>query len=292
MMWMPLVLAGTTFAQEAPPEPEMVESAVEESSVVLEDDTSVAPVLEKLAATLTELEGKGVQVTDIALGRVKDDGVGVKIELAPLSAGSSIVVAGVGDERRIVDLDLAVADKKGGRWTDQLSDNFPVVQFESADGGEFDATVIVSEPLEGATDGFFLLVSGFMSEPELVVSASNMVSMLQSASGLAEGMSLRFVTGGMVVMTAGQNSSIDLEIPGGSGTQCLLMGFGDPGRTKKLALTVTDKAGNVVGSSKGKGLQSAVVSVGDVNQKFRLVLTPKIGGGMSDSHAMALAACQ
>ncbi|MCB9698769.1 MAG: hypothetical protein H6738_18455 [Alphaproteobacteria bacterium] len=278
MMWTMIGLAATAWAQEEVP--------------TLDDDASVAPVVEKLAIMLEHLEGKGVQVTDIHLGRVKDDGVGVKLHLPPVSAGASAVVAGLGDDRRIVDLDLAVSDRKGGRWTDQLSDNNPVVQFDSAEGGDYDVNVLVSESVEGADEGFYLLVAGFMTDPSMVVSATNIVSALQVASQLAETLTLHFVDGGMMVMTQGQNASIDLQLPPSNGGGCFVMSFGDPARTKKLAMVVQDRSGNVVGTGKGKGLISAMVAPQSTASEIRVVLTPKIGGGVNDSHAMTLVACQ
>lgn len=253
-------------------------------------DASVDPVLEVLKAMLAQLEEKGVQVTDLHLGRVKDDGVGVKLHLPPVSPGASVVVAGLGDDRRIVDLDLAVSDRKGGRWTDQLSDNNPVVQFDSPEGGDLDVNVLVSQAVEGTDEGFYILVAGFLTDASMVVSAGNVMEVLQPAAQLAESLTLRFVDGGMMVMTAGQNASTDLTLPAGSG--CFVMSFGDPVRTKKLSMSVQDRSGNVLGTAKGKGVIGTMVAGNASTNEVRVVLTPKIGGGVNDSHAMAIAACQ
>lgn len=256
------------------------------------EEASVSPVLDALGDMVTMLQGKGVQITDISLGRVKDDGVGSTVSLQ-LMGGVSVVAVGLGDARRIADLDLAVTDHQGGSWSDQMSDNNPVVQLDTSEsGGEYTATLVVSEAVEGAPDGFYLLVTGFQTDPSAIIDASGMVEMLKLASGLSEGMDLRFVHGGMVVVPAGQNSTIELTIPTGTHSRCLVMAFGSPERTKKLALNVTDNAGNVLSSGKGKGVVTALIPTTSTSSRYRAVLTPKLGSGYGDGYGMAIAACQ
>jgi hypothetical protein len=272
-----LLAVSAALAQDAPAE--------------VQDDSSVGPVLEDLGELVTHIQGQGVQVTDISLGRVKDDGIGSSVTLQNLG-GVNIVTVGLGDARRIVDLDLAVSDGKGGNWSDQMTDNNPVVQYESPEGGaEVTAKLVVAQAVGEATEGFYILVNGFQTEPDGIIDTSGMVQMLQLASGLAENMSLRFLSGNMVVMPAGQNSTIELNIPVGAASQCLIMAFGDPNRTKKLAITVADNAGNPLAAEKGKGITSALVSTNTVSSKYRVVLTPKLESGYGDAHAMAIAAC-
>jgi hypothetical protein len=275
-----LLSIATALAQDAPAE----EGA-------LEDDTSIGPVLEDLTELVAHLQSQGVQITDVSLGRVKDDGIGASVTLNNLG-GVNIVTVGLGDARRISDLDLAVSDGKGGNWSDQMDDNNPVVQFESpSEGGEVTAKLVVAKPVGEAPDGFYILVNGFQVDPEQIIDAAGMVEMLQLSSGLAEGMSLRFVSGNMVVMPAGQNSAIELTIPTGTASNCLVMAFGDPARTKKLGISVADNAGNTLASEKGKGITSALITTTSASSRYRVILTPKLESGYGDAHAMALAAC-
>lgn len=271
-----------------------IAAASAQDSVVeqMPEETSVSPVLDALAEMVPALQEKGVQITDISLGRVKDDGMGASVGLQ-LMGGVSVVAVGLGDARRIVDLDLAVTDGQGQSWTDQMSDNNPVVQFDTSEvGGEYTAKLVVSEAVLGAPDGFYLLITGFQTDPGAIVDASGMVEMLKLASAMSEGMSLRFVHGGMAVLPANQNSTIELSVPPGTSSQCVVMVFGSPERTKKLALNVTDNSGNVLASAKGKGIVSALIPTTATSSKYRAVLTPKLGSGYGDAYGMALTACQ
>lgn len=254
-------------------------------------DSSIGPVVEDLAEVITMLEDKSIQITDISLGTVKDDGLGVSVPLAMLGPANAVVVA-VGDERRIVDLDLAVTDGRGSTFADSMNDNAPLVQFDTPGNGDWTAKVVIVDPVPGTSEGYYMLVTGYPLDGG-VISASSMVTVLALINTYAEGYGLTFVHGVMKVMDQGKNSMIELSIPTGTWSQCAVFGFGDPERVKKVGMSVADPNGNVIGKGKKSGAFSfAIVNATGSSSRYLVTMSPKIGKSYGDAHGMAIVACQ
>lgn len=254
-------------------------------------DTSIGPVVENLATVITTLEERGVQITDVSLGSVKDDGVGVTVPLDLLGPATAAIV-GVGDERKISDLDLAVTDGRGRTYTDDQADNNPVVQFETTEPGEWSAKVVTVQAVEGQSSGYYMLVTGYGSGGS-VISASGMATVLALINAFAESNGLTFVHGVMKVLDAGKNSMVELTIPAGQWSQCAVFGFGDPTRVKKLSFTLADAGGNVLGKAKKSGMFAyTIIPTSATSSRYLVTMTPKLQKGISDGHGMALAACR
>jgi hypothetical protein len=274
-------LSGSASAQEAPTA----------SGSVFDD--SLSPVLENLLDVVKTMEDNNIQITDMVVAVVGDDGVGVNVPVT-LPADADVILVAVGDSRRIQDLDMGVKGRDGLSGADQMDDNVPRVDVHTTYSGEYTANVVISQPVEGADRGYFFFLTGFPRDA-IVASAQPVLSTLQLVVQFAEGENLRFVHGDLETIVTDKTAMIEAPIPQGTFSQCLAFAISSPDRTKKASLEVMDPSGNTLGIGK-KMLMPQLVGTGFVNseenERHFLKIGAKMSKGYGDSLAMGLVACE
>lgn len=116
---------------------------------------STQNVLKRLSAVVEKLEGLGAQVLFIQVDAIKQEQLST--QTYALQGGSTYAVVAVGDEDRIQDIDLAVADEAGdlaGKDTDDS--NLAVVKFKSSETQTYKFGVKGYKM--NKKDGFFAIV--------------------------------------------------------------------------------------------------------------------------------------
>ncbi len=274
-----LALSIAAFAQDPAP-----------SASVFDD--SLAPVLENLLSVAQQMEENNIQITDLVIGVVSDDGLGVTVPIT-LPGDSDVILVAVGDDRRIKDLDMGVQGRDGLSGADQLDDNVPRVDIHTTYMGEYQAKIVISEPVEGSDRGYFLFLTGFPRE-SIAASALPTLQTTQLVVGLAEGQGLRFVHGDMETLVADKMALIEAPIPQGTFSQCLAFAVASPDRSKKALLEVKDAGGNTL--SVGKKFEIPQLAMAgfvnsEENSKHFLQIGAKMSGGYQETLALGMVAC-
>ena len=255
-------------------------------------DDSLSPVLENLVAVATKMEENNVQITDLVIGVVSDDGLGISIPVT-LPGDADVILVAVGDERRIKDLDMGVQGTDGLSGSDQLDDNMPQVNIHTTYSGEYTAKVVISEPIEGSAKGYFLFVTGFPRD-HIIALALPVLENTQLVVNLAESQGLRFVHGDMETLVADRSAMIEAPIPQGVFANCFAIAVTSPDRTKRAFLSVEDAGGNTLATAK-KGKNAQIAMTGFVNSEENprhfLHIGAKMDNGYSDSLGLGMVAC-
>ncbi len=280
-MLLALTLALTAFAQDS----------VAPSTSVFDD--SLEPVLADMLEVATAMEERGIQITDVVIGIVPDDGMGVSVPVT-LPADTDVILAAIRDDRRIADLDMGVSGTDGLSGSDQLDDNVPRVDIHTTYAGEYTAKVVISAAQPGSDKGYFLFVTGFPRE-YVAASALPLLETMQLVVGFAESQDMHFVHGDMETVGAGKATMLEAPIPQNTFLQCIAFAASSPDRTKKAYLEVTDAGGNRLG--KGKKVMipqlvgAAFINAED-NPRHLLRVSTKMRPDYGDTHVLGMVACQ
>lgn len=277
-----LALSFAAFAQEAP--------APTPTASVFED--SLGPVLESLLSAARQMEENNIQITDLVVGVVSDDGLGVTVPIS-LPADADVILLAVGDDRRIKDLDMGVQGRDGLSGADQLDDNVPRVDIHTTYAGEYQAKVVISEPIEGADRGYFMFLTGFPRDA-IIASAQPTIEMTQVVVQFAESLGYHFVQGDMETLVADRMTMIEVPIPQDTFGQCLAFAIASSDRSKKVSMQVKDSGGNTL--AVGKKLEVPQISVAQFvnnedNAKHFLQVGAKMHSGIGEALALGMVAC-
>jgi hypothetical protein len=115
------------------------------------------PVLKRTLTVVANEEAKSSQVLFVQVDHV-ERGFS-KTQTYTLTAGSTYRVWAIGDDDRILDIDLEVLDKDGDRVVKDDDDrNEALVQFRVSKTQHFTLKVVPYKMKEGVKDGFYSLV--------------------------------------------------------------------------------------------------------------------------------------
>ncbi|MCB9742321.1 MAG: hypothetical protein H6741_25770 [Alphaproteobacteria bacterium] len=205
---------------------------------------SVGNVLLRMAEAILIMEENGVQVEEVTIDALSTSKQAHSIT-APLEAGHDIWIVGVGDEDRIVNLDLIVLDAQGQELVrDQLDDNTPVLNFTPSYPGTYTIVAMATEMAEGVEDGFFGVAYGHHIGREPVSVADTLLQAALISSKLEEE-EYQVVYARWLVVEPKTSVPVPLHLEGPA--VYTVVGVGDSDRVKDLDLAVVDAQQNTVG---------------------------------------------
>lgn len=253
---------------------------------------SVSNFTKTVVAEVGKLEAGNLQVTDITLSIVRDDGNGVRVPLT-LAESDAIRLIGMGDAARIEDLDVAVKSPGGKVWADMAATNRPELSFTAPEAGDYEATVVLTKASGGAGSGYFVLVTGYQRD-NAPITALPLLDTVTRIADFMQGQGFEIRQAEMDVLSDKGSTAVDFQIPSGHYEGCAATAVGSPGRTKKLSLVVQDGRGAELATGKRTGGTGSLAffSTSAESAKYRAVISARTAGGVEDTYAMLLVSCK
>jgi hypothetical protein len=246
---------------------------------------SAQDVLNEMTSRVQIMESKNVQILDTMVGFVSRDNNTFQFPVS-LTQGVETIFVGVGDTKRILDLDLVVLDQRGKEVTrDTLTDNVPVVTVNPTYTGTYMVKIIGATLAEGVNDGFFGFIRGvgadsIVSITDTLTAATMMTAYVESQNFQVEGAQWIPVPAQTDVPT-----TIDLS----ADSAYIVMGIGAPTRISDLDLTVKGPDGTVVGSDTKTDNAPVVAVTGTTQATYTVVVRASaMAGDASDGHALVI----
>ena len=255
-----------------------------------QDIATLDPVLQGLAVGIGQMEAEQVQITDMSVGIVFDDGIGYAHPVF-LQAGEDLAVLGLGDPERIADLDLFVFDQRGRVvQRDEAPDNAPVLSFVAPETGVYEVRVVIGRAHEGWDLGFFSLAMGYaVAGPP--VSVAETFETVEFATQLLESEGYQAVHVEWETIGAGQTAFVQTRIDDWS--HCLAIAGASPSRTKKLDLFVGDPADEGVAHDRRNGEMAFAEFVPNPSGQWMFAMKArKLARGVTDTHGVVVVACR
>jgi hypothetical protein len=255
-----------------------------------QDVASLEPVLQRLAVGIQQMEAEQVQITDMNVGIVFDDGVGVGHPVF-LQAGEDLAVLGMGDPERVADLDLFVFDERGQVvQRDEAPDNAPVLHFVAPETGVYEVRVVIGRSRPGWELGFFSLAMGY-GTAGAPVSVLETFDTVEFASGLLEEEGYQALHVEWETIAAGQTAFVQARIDDWS--HCIAIAGASPSRTRRLDLYVGDPGDDGVAHDRRNGeMAFAEFTPNPSGQWMFAMEARKLARGVTDTHAVVVLACR
>ncbi|MBN1335913.1 MAG: hypothetical protein JXB39_08140 [Deltaproteobacteria bacterium] len=246
---------------------------------------SVGGVLDEMSARIRVLEERNIQVLESLVGFVSrnDNTFHVPIHL---TQGMETVLIGVGDAKRILDLDLVVLDPHGQEVTrDTLTDNVPVVRVTPRQSGTYVVKVVGASLARDIDDGFFAFIRGV--ESDAVVSIGDILRAAVTLAFYVESQGLQVEGVRWIPVLARTDAAVPVGFS--RGASYVVLGVGAPTRVRNLDLTVSAPDGTVVGSDT-EGDNTPLVPVRNAVQGTHTIVVRAEGmaEGVSAAHALLL----
>lgn len=253
---------------------------------------SVSAFTKSVVTEVGKLEAGNLQVTDITLSIVRDDGNGVRVPLN-LAQSDAIKLIGMGDAARIEDLDVAVKSPSGKVWADMAATNRPELSFTAPEAGDYEATVVLAKPADGVGSGYFVLVTGYQRD-NAPITALPLLDTVAKIADFMQTQGFEIRQGEMDVVTDKGSTAVDFQVPPGQYEGCAATAVGSPGRTKKLSLVVQDGRGAVLASGKRTGGTGSLAffSTSADSGKYRAVISARTTSSVEDTYTMLLVSCK
>lgn len=253
---------------------------------------SVSTFTKTVVTEVGKLEAANLQVTDITLSIVRDDGNGVRVPLT-LAQSDAIKLIGMGDAARVADLDVAVKSPSGKVWADMAETNRPELSFTAPEAGDYEATVVLTKAAGGSGSGYFVLVTGYQRD-NAPITALPLLDTVTKIADFMQTQGFEIRQGEMDVVTDKGTTAVDFQVPPGQYEGCAATAVGSPGRTKKLSLVVQDGRGAVLASGKRTGGTGALAffSTSSESSKYRAVISARTAGSVEDTYTMLLVSCK
>ncbi|MCP4809206.1 MAG: hypothetical protein GY884_28045 [Proteobacteria bacterium] len=202
-----------------------------------QEPTSLQPTLLQLESLLVELERQQIQLTELAIGPLRQDTVGASFPI-PLAAGEDLRIIGLGDPERMLDMNLYVLDWHGEVVAaDVETDNMPMVEFVAPADGIYDIRLILVEPQEGHDFGFYTLAVGYPLSIPPVSSGESFADTIAATLAM-EDQGIQPVTVQWRTISEGSTAFVQHHV--GDWDVCTVFAGGTPSRTRRLDLYVGD----------------------------------------------------
>ncbi len=251
---------------------------------------SLRPVLDRFAVGIRQLEAEQVQITDMSIGIVFDDGIGAAHPVF-LQEGDDLAVLGMGDPDRIADLDLFVFDERGEVvQRDEDPDNAPVLHFVAPHTGLYEVRVVVGAAHPGWELGFFSLAMGYGTDGP-PVSVLETLETAEFASELLEEQGYQAIHAEWETIGAGQTAFVQARID--DWTHCIAIAGASPSRTRRLDLYVGDPGDDGVARDRRNGeMGFADFTPNPAGQWMFAMKARRLARGVTDTHAVVVLACR
>ena len=250
---------------------------------------TVGGVMQDLSQILGDLEARQVQITQLSMGIVFDDGIGYSVPVT-LAEGEDLNIVGFGDRERIANLDIFVFDERGELVAqDDATDNLPVVPFIAPRAGTYDVRVVIADPMPEWELGFFAVAMGYDS-PVPPVSSLEPFEVTLAAAQVLEEEQFQFIHAEWVTLGAGETAFVQTRVD--DWLLCSAYAGGSPSRTKKLDLYAADPLDRPVDHDRRHGALAKVDFVPSPPGEWMFALKArKLKRGYTDTHAVVVMGC-
>lgn len=250
---------------------------------------SVGPVLGDLQQLLTDLEQRQVQITNVSMGIVFDDGIGYSVPVT-LAEGEDIQIVGFGDRERILNLDIYVFDERGELVAqDDAVDNLPVVPLIAPRAGTYDVRVVIADPAPEWDLGFFAVAMGY-SSPVPPVSAYEAFEITIAASQVLEEEGYQFIHAEWLTLAGGETGYVQTRVD--EWLHCTAYVGASPSRTRKLDVYLADPLDRPRAHDRRHGALGSVNFLPQPAGEWMFAVQPrKMRRGFTDTHAVVVLGC-
>lgn len=251
---------------------------------------TILPTLGQLGLVIQKVEDEGYQITDMSLGLIFEErtaSMSVKLQ-----ADEGVILVGLGDQRRLADLDMAVFDELGGLMaSDELPDTMPVIIFTAPRAGVYDARVRIARTEAAYRGGFYAMVQGRPTE-ERVVSVADTWAEMMDAVELLERDGYQVLRSEWQTLAVNERGTVRFEMPEAA-SACTALVLGSSARSRSLALSVLDPSKAQVGEDGAHGQRAVVTFASGGPGNYELVMHARqLRRRASETHAVATVACR
>lgn len=251
---------------------------------------TVLPTLGELGLVIRKVEEEGYQITDMSLGLIFEERTAsMSVRLAE---DEGVIFVGLGDQRRLADLDMAIFDERGGLVaSDDLPDAMPVIIFTAPKDGVYDARVRIARTEAAYRGGFYAMVQG-RPTTRRIVSVGDTWAQMMDAVEILEHDGYQVLRTEWQTLSLGEQGAVHFEMPE-SATACTAVALGSSARARRLRLEVLDPSRAQVGVDGEHGQRALVAFEPGGPGNYELRMQPdQLRRRASETHVVVTVACR